>query len=213
MQGLMGKKLGMTQVFDAKGNRVAVTVIEAGPCEVVQHKTQPQDGYDAVQLGFAERKEKHTTKAMRGHFAKAGKTPKRVLREFALEAGEKPDPGAPVTVAIFEKTTYVDVVGVSKGRGFQGVVRRHSMSGGPITHGGHSKRRVGSIGQKADPANVAKGQRMPGHMGHVRVSQKNLRVVELRVAENLILVQGAVPGPVGAVVVLRKSSRQARTAA
>ena len=212
MQGLIGKKLGMTQVFDGKGNRVAVTVIEAGPCEVVQCKTLASDGYSAVQLGFGDAKEKHSTKAMIAHFKKAGETPKRVVREFAPDDGEEPKAGDTVTAAIFEKTSHLDITGVGKGRGFQGVVRRHGMSGGPITHGGHSKRRVGSIGQKADPSNVAKGQRMAGHMGNTQVTQKNLRVVELRLQDNLVLVEGAIPGPTGAMVLIRKSRKQARKA-
>jgi large subunit ribosomal protein L3 len=209
MQGLIGRKLGMTQVFDGEGHRVAVTAIQAGPCVVVQRKTRESDGYEAVQLGFDDAKTKHTTQPMAGHFAKAGVTPKRVLREMAPEAGDEQKPGDVVTVALFEGVGFVDVTGLTKGRGFQGVVRRHGMSGGPITHGGHSKRRVGSIGQNAVPARVHKNKRMPGHMGHTRITQQNLRVVAVRPDDNVILVHGAVPGPTGGLVLVSKALKKA----
>jgi large subunit ribosomal protein L3 len=209
MQGLIGRKLGMTQVYDAKGRRVAVTVIEAGPCVVVQRKTRETDGYEAAQLGFADQKEHRMTKPAMGHLRKAGCGPKRVMREFGVDGAEEAKPGDAVTVSIFEGTTHVDVGGVTKGQGFQGVVGRHHMAGGPLTHGGHSKRRVGSIGANSYPARVAKGQRMPGHTGDVRRTQQNLEVVQVRKDENVLLVRGAIPGAVGSYVVVRKALKKA----
>ncbi len=209
MQGLIGKKVGMTQVFDAQGCRVAVTVIEAGPCVVVQKKTAEKDGYDAVQLGFGACKEKNVGKAAMSRFKKAGSTPRMWLREFSLDKGEEVKEGDAVTAAIFEGISHVDVTGTTKGRGFQGVMRRHLMRGGPMTHGGHSKRRIGSNGQNAFPARVLKGKRMPGHLGNVRVTQQNLKVVQLRAIENLILINGAIPGANGSVVVVNKALKKA----
>ena len=208
MQGLLGKKLGMTQVYDDAGNRVAVTVIEAGPCVVMQRKTSARDGYEAVQLGFRERKESRATKPLRGHCRKAGAAPCYDLREFRLDGGEDAKPGDTVTAALFENAGFVDVTGITKGRGFQGVVRRFRMSGGPLTHGGHSKRRVGSIGQCSYPARVAKGQGMPGQMGRVRVTTQNLRVVRWDAEKHLLLVRGAVPGPNGTILEIRKSIKK-----
>ncbi|MDD4873101.1 MAG: 50S ribosomal protein L3, partial [Kiritimatiellae bacterium] len=174
MQGLIGKKVGMTQVFDKEGRRVAVTVVEVGPCVVVQKKTMEKDGYEAVQLGFGEHKEKGMPKAALNRFKKVGSTPRICIREFALEKGEEVKEGDAVTAAIFDGVPYVDITGTTKGRGFQGVMRRHNMRGGPMTHGGHSKRRIGSNGQNAFPARVLRGKRMPGHLGNVRVTQQNL---------------------------------------
>lgn len=209
MQGLIGKKVGMTQVFDGDGRRVAVTVLQAGPCKVIQRKRRATDGYDAVQLGFEEQKEQRVTKAARGRFAKAGTAPHRILREFRVAEDEDLDTGAELTAALFDDVEYVDVVGVSKGRGFQGVVKRHRMAGGRMTHGGHSKRRPGAIGQCSYPARVAKGTRLPGHMGHVRVKQQNLRVLQVRGDENLLLVHGAVPGATGGLVLITKALKKA----
>lgn len=208
MQGLIGRKVGMTQVFDGEGRHVAVTVIEAGPCVVLRRKTAAKDGYEAVQVGFGEQAERRVTKALMGEFKKAGGTPRRFLREFDVEAAEELKAGDTVGVGIFEGVTHVDVVGVTKGRGFQGVVKRYRMSGGPLTHGGHSKRRIGSIGQNAYPARVHKGHRMPGHMGNTRVTQQNLRVVGVRPDANLLLVRGAIPGPAGAVVLVKKALKK-----
>lgn len=208
MQGLIGKKLGMTQVYDDSGNRVAVTVIEAGPCTVLQRKTKERDGYNAVQLGFGDVSEYRMTKADMGRFKKAQTTPKRWSREFSVEDGEDIKEGDTITASIFKDVVYVDVSGVTKGRGFQGVVKRHRMAGGRMTHGGHSKRRVGAIGQCSTPARVVKGKRMPGHMGAVKVTQQNLRIVELRGDENLILVRGAVCGPTGATVAIKRALKK-----
>ena len=208
MQGLIGKKQGMTQIFDQSGKRVPVTVIEAGPCVVVQTKSVAHDGYEAVQIGFGVKKEQRTTKALAGHFRKAGVGPCRNMREFKADAGEELKPGDTVGVAIFEGATHVDVTGIAKGRGFQGVVRRHRMAGGPATHGHRSHRRIGAIGQRAKPGNISKGHRMPGHMGNVQVTQQNLRVVEVRKDDNLLLVEGAVPGPTGGLVVVKKALKK-----
>lgn len=208
MQGLIGKKLGMTQVFDESGRRVAVTVLEVGPCVVIQRKTRENDGYDAVQVGFQEQKPHRVSKPAMGRFTKANSVPMSFLREFAVEGEEELNPGDTVKADLFEGVTHVDVTGVTKGRGFQGVVKRFRAGGGRMTHGGHSRRRVGSIGQCSYPANVAKNQIMPGHMGHVKVTQQNLRVVQLRGEENLLLVKGAVPGPTGGVVVVKKALKK-----
>lgn len=208
MEALIGKKLGMTQVFDSDGHRVAVTVLEAGPCVVVQRKTQDNDGYEAIQLGFGDQKEQRVNKADLGRFKKAGVTPKRVLREFPVCGDEELKEGDTVTAEIFDGTTYVDVLGISKGRGFAGALKRWNMAGGRMTHGGHSKRRPGAIGQCAYPARVAKGKKMPGQMGAVNVLQENLKVVELKGEENLILVRGAVPGATGSVVYIKKSLKK-----
>lgn len=209
MQGLIGKKLGMTQVFDDEGRRVAVTAIEAGPCVVVQRKTKATDGYDAVQLGFDDAKEQRLTKAELGKFKKAGASPKRVTRELAVDEGDESKAGETVSVAdVFEGIAFVDVVGTTKGRGFAGVVKRHNMAGGRMTHGGHSKRRVGSIGQCAYPGRVAKNRRMPGHMGNIRVTTQNLRVVGIRPEDNVVLVHGSIPGPTGGIVLVKKALKK-----
>jgi large subunit ribosomal protein L3 len=209
MQGLIGRKLGMTQIFNEDGRRLPVTVIEAGPCIVVQRKSKEGDGYDAVQLGFSETRESRVTKPYMGVFKKLNVPPCKVLREFSLEAGDEKTAGDTVSVDMFEGVAFVDVTGTSKGRGFQGVVKRYNMRGGRMTHGGHSKRRVGAIGQCSYPARVAKNQRMPGHMGNSRVTKQNLRVVGIRAEDNLLLVHGAIPGPTGGVVLINKAIKKA----
>lgn len=209
MQGLIGRKLGMTQVFDGAGACVAVTVIEAGPCVVLQRKTKAVDGYEAVQLGFGEQKESRVTKAALGRCKAANATPRRWLAEFLVGAESPLKSGDVVNAKVFDGASHVDVSGVTKGKGFQGVIRRHGMSGGPVTHGGHSKRRIGSIGANSYPARVHKGHRMPGHMGSVNVTHQNLRIVELRSDDNLVLLGGAVPGPKGAIVLLRRALKKA----
>ncbi len=208
MNGLIGKKLGMTQVYDAEGRRTAVTVVEAGPCVVVQRKTLAKDGYEAVQVGYDEQKESRLTKPIAARYKKAGVTPRRVLKEFPVDASSEIKEGDTISSDIFDGVSYVDVIGVTKGRGFQGVVKRHRMAGGRMTHGGHSKRRVGSIGQCSYPARVAKGQRMPGHMGNVRVTQQNLKLLEVRGEENLLLIKGAIPGPNGGMVLVKKALKK-----
>lgn len=205
MQGLIGKKIGMTQVWDAQGRRVPVTVLEAGPCPVVQVKAPQKDGYAAAQLGFGPQQARRLSKAEATRYQKAGVEPCRTLREFRLEKDEALQVGDQVTVGIFEGVAQVDVSATTKGRGFAGVVRRHRMAGGPMTHGGHSKRRIGGIGARDLPGWVHKGKRMPGHMGAVTRKARNLAVVQVRKDDNLLLVRGAVPGPVGGVVVIKKS--------
>ena len=208
MQGLIGKKIGMTQVWDAQGRRVAVTVIEAGPCPVVQVKDPGKDGYSAVQLGYGAQQAKRMPKAKATRFEKAGIAPCRELREFQLDEGEAVKVGDQVTVSIFEGIKLVDVSATTKGRGFAGVVRRHRMAGGPMTHGGHSKRRIGGIGARDLPGWVHKGKRMPGHMGNVTRKARNLAVVQIRKDDNLLLVRGAIPGPVGGMVTINKALKK-----
>jgi large subunit ribosomal protein L3 len=209
MKALIGKKLGMTQVFDENGRRIPVTVIEAGPCVVVQRKTVDKDGYEAVQLGFGEQKEQRVSRAALGRFKKAGSGVKSVLKEFRVGQDEELKTGDTVTAGIFGDVKYLDVAGYTKGRGFAGVVRRHRMAGGRMTHGGHSKRRVGSVGQCSYPARIAKNQRMPGHMGNRKIVQQNLELVAVREDDNLILVRGAVPGANGSIVWVREALKKA----
>lgn len=206
MSGLIGRKLGMTSIYDQAGNQVVCTVIEAGQNVVTQIRTEEVDGYNAVQVGYGEKKEKRTTKALKGHFAKAGTTPKRKLvefRDYDLEVSL----GQEISVSdLFEQGERIDVVGVSKGKGFQGVVKRHGFGGvGMQTHGQHNRVRApGSIGQSSFPSRVFKGTRMHGHKGNDRVKVKNLQIVQILPEHNLILVKGAVPGPKGAFLELHK---------
>jgi large subunit ribosomal protein L3 len=209
MQGLIGKKLGMTQVFDGDGHRVAVTVLEVGPCVVVQCKTGEKDGYEAVQLGFGEQKEHRVRKPLLARYKKVGATPCRHLKEFGLDGGDEIKEGDTLTASIFEGVSHVDVTGQTKGRGFQGGMKRHGMHGGRMTHGGQAKRKTGSIGQCSYPARVAKGKKMPGHMGNTSVTIQNLAIVEIKGDDNLLLVRGAIPGPTGAIVEVRKALKKA----
>ena len=213
VEGLIGKKVGMTQVFLEDGTVTPVTVIEAGPCVVVQRRSVDKDGYEAVQLGLVDpAAAKRANKPMRGHHEKAGVPPTRMRREFRLEAGADLKAGDRVLVEIFKDAGFVDVVGISKGKGFQGVMRRHNFGGGGAAHGSMFHRAPGSIGASAYPSRVFKGMRAAGHMGSDRVTVKNLRVVRVDEERNLLLVRGAVPGSVGSRVVVRKS-RKNRTAA
>ena len=209
MQGLIGKKKGMTQIWDEAGNRVAVTVIEVGPCPVVQVKTVEKDGYAAVQLGFGPQKASRMSKAEAARFEKAGiATPYRTLREFKADEGETVKPGDILDASVFEGVKFVDVIGTSKGRGFQGVMKRHGFAGGPMTHGGHTKRRPGSIGMRQDPGSIDKGHPMPGHMGARRVTTQNLALVSVRKDDNILLVAGCVPGPNEGLVIVRKAVKK-----
>ena len=205
MAGLLGRKLGMTQVFDPDDGHVErVTVVQAGPCWVTAIRRADRDGYDAVQLGFSEGREKGIQKPRLGHLRKAGVGALRHLREFRGEAGEL-EIGNEVKVdAVFEKGQKVKVSGVSKGKGFQGTIKRHNFHRGPVSHGSHNIRAPGSIGASADPARVFKGIRGPGQMGAGRVTQRGLEVVDVRADENLLLVRGSVPGPKGSVVEIRR---------
>ncbi len=204
MQGLIGKKVGMTSLFDEEGNNVPVTVIEAGPCVVTQIKTKEKDGYEAVQLGFDEKKEKNTPKPMRGHFEKAGTTPRRKLVEFDGFTDVKL--GDTLTVDLFKDDTWVDVRGVSKGKGFQGVVKRHGFRGvGDATHGQHNRDRApGSLGASSYPSRVFKGMKMAGRTGGGQVAMISLRVMQIIPEENLLLVKGSVPGPKGSYLIITK---------
>ncbi len=213
VEGMIGRKLGMTQLFLADGALVGVTVLEAGPCVVVQRKTADRDGYESVQLGLVDPKAaKRANKPARGHHEKAGVPPTRALREFRLEAGADLKAGDRVLVDLFSGVRKVDVIGTSKGKGFQGVMRRHNFSGGASSHGSMFHRAPGSIGASAFPSRVVPGMRGPGHMGDVRVTVKNLEVVRVDLERNLLLVKGAVPGAVGARVLIRKSQGVAPTA-
>ncbi len=208
MKSLIGKKLGMTQIFDDEGRCVPVTVIEAGPCSVVQRKTVETDGYEAIQLGFEEQKEQRVSKPLLGHFKKAGVAPMRSLCEVIVSADDEAKAGDTLTAAVFEEIKFVDVLGVTKGKGFQGVVRRHGFSGGRASHGSHMHRRTGSIGMCEFPARVFKGKKMPGQMGNVNITVQNLKVVQVRPEENLVLVKGAVPGANGSTLVVREALKK-----
>ena len=206
MEGLIGKKIGMTQVYDAEGRRSAVTVIEVGPCPVVQLKTLENDGYSAAQLGFGDQKPQRLAKAQQKHFEKAGVPAKRVLKEFAMdEADASLKVGDVVTVANFEGVKYVDVTGVTKGKGFAGVIKRYGFAGGNMTHGGHSKRRTGGLAARDLPGWIEKGKKMPGHMGAVNRKAVNLEVIAVRPDDNALLVKGSVPGARNGIVFVRKS--------
>lgn len=207
--GILGKKIGMTQIFRPDGQVVPVTVLKAGPCVVVQRKTPPRDGYDAVQLGLLEFvKSSRINKPTKGHLAKAGADGIRFLRELRLGPGDEDfKPGDRVLVDQFRPSDRVDVTGISKGRGFAGFVRRHHFRGGPATHGSMFHRAPGSIGASSFPSRVWPGARMAGHMGHQRVTVRNLEVVEVSLEDNLLVVKGAVPGPNGGYVVVRRAKR------
>jgi large subunit ribosomal protein L3 len=202
MAALLGKKIGMTQVFQEDGKLERVTVVEAGPCHVTAIRTHDRDGYEAVQLGFGVTTEKRLTKAQLGHLKKADAPAVRHVREFRDEAGEL-QVGDTVTVEAFEKGQKVKVSGVSKGKGFQGTVKRHNFNRGPVTHGSHNVRAPGSIGASATPSRVFKGIRGPGQMGNERVTQKGLEVVDVIAGQNLLLLRGSVPGPKGSTVEIR----------
>lgn len=200
---ILGRKLGMTQIFDEDDNFVPVTVILAGPCTVSQVKTKETDGYEAVQIGFGALKPKHVNKPMAGHFAKAGIEPMKYLREVRVDDASQYSCGDKVTVEAFADVKAVDVTGTSKGKGFQGTVKRWNFSRGPMAHGSRNQREPGSIGQCAYPARVRKGLHMAGHMGDERVTVKNLKLVRVDAEQNLMLVKGAVPGGKDAIVSIR----------
>ncbi len=206
MPGLIGKKIGMTSVFSADGKNVPCTVIEAGPCVVTQIKTVETDGYTSIQLGFSDKKEKHTTKPELGHAKKAGVAPKRHLVEFKDFSGEFKLGDAITAVDIFGESDWVDVVGTSKGKGFQGVVKRHGFGGvGQATHGQHNRLRApGSLGASSYPSKVVKGMRMAGRTGGDQVTMQNLQVLKVIPEHNLVLVKGSVPGAKGSIVIIKK---------
>ncbi len=208
MKGILGKKLGMTQIFAEDGKVVPVTVVQAGPCFVVQRKTAAADGYEAVQLGLVEeRPPRKVVAPLQGHYDKAGVVPMRRLVEFNVEMDDPAQPGDQVNATVFEKFEYVDVVGTSKGKGFQGVIKRHGFKGGRATHGSMFHRRPGSIGQSAYPSRVFPGVKLPGRLGGKRVTVKNLQIVEINEEENLIYLKGAVPGARNSYIALREAKR------
>lgn len=210
--GLLGKKLGMTQVFREDGTRVHVTVIEAGPCDILQIRTPEKDGYSALQLGFDSVKEKRATKPLIGHAKKAGTGPKRFIREVVYD-GEPPlEAGQALGVDVFEGAKKVDVVGISKGKGFQGPMKRWGFRGAPMTHGHTRHRPPGSIGASSFPSRVWKGKKMAGHMGQERVTVQNLEVLKVDKERNLLLVKGAVPGANGEYVIIKKSVKEVQGA-
>ncbi len=200
---LIGKKIGMTQIYDENNNLVPVTVVQAGPCPITQVKTVESDGYNAVQIAFAPQKEQRLTAPELGHLKKAGVAPHSELGEIRFESAPSLKVGDVLTVAKFAAGQFVDVIGTTKGRGFQGVMKRHNMSGQPETHGHMMHRRVGSIGMRQTPGHVFKGKRMPGHMGQVRRTMQNLKVVKIDEAQNLILIKGSFPGATGDLVIVR----------
>lgn len=205
LKGLLGRKLGMTRIFTDEGLWINVTLLEAGPCTVVQRKTADHDGYEAVQVGFGDVREKRCTKPLLTHFKKAGVSPKRVLREFRIDAADELKPGDEVRTDIFKAGDHVDVSGVSKGKGFQGVMKRHGFGGGPGGHGSNFHRAPGSIGASADPSEVIKGKKLPGQMGNEKITVQNLQVVDVVPEKNLLVVRGAVPGAKGGVIVVKHS--------
>lgn len=208
MKGLIGKKLGMTSVYDEAGTAVPVTVIEAGPCVVVQQKNNKKEGYSAIQLGFADQKEQRMIKPALGHFKKAGVSAKRVLREFRVEDSAQVAVGDVINASAFAEVNFVDVTATSKGRGFQGVVKRYGFGGGRASHGGGWERRPGSIGMCEHPGRVFKGKKMPGQMGDYRVTTQNLKVIQVRPEENLIFIKGSIPGATGGIVVIKEALKR-----
>lgn len=205
--GLIGKKLGMTRIFDQEGKAVAVTVIEVGGNEFLQRKNSEADGYSAVQVGFDGQKEQRVSKPLHGHFKKHGAEPKRVIREFRVENDAELPEGAHPGVEVFQEGQFVDVIGTSKGKGFQGVYKRYGFGGLPTTHGSMMHRRTGAIGCRSTPGRIWKNQKMPGHDGDVRKTVQNLRVVQTRPEEQVILISGAVPGAKGGYVVIRPAKK------
>jgi large subunit ribosomal protein L3 len=206
-KGILGRKLGMTQVFTPEGNVIPVTVIEAGPCVVLQKKDLENDGYEAIQLGFADKKERNATKPELGHVKKAGTAPKRYIREIRGVDLSAYEVGQEIKADIFKEGEYVDVTGVSKGKGFQGVIKRHNQQRGPMSHGSKYHRGPGSMGSIA-PNRVFKSKNLPGHMGHETVTLQNLLVVKVDAERNVILVKGSIPGPRNSFVKIRASVKK-----
>ena len=204
-KGLIGKKVGMTQIFDESGKVIPVTVIEAGPCVVAQVKTQDTDGYTAIQLGYGDIKEKKLNKPMKGHFTKVNVTPKKHLREFRVDSVEEVKVGDELKADVFTAGDKIDIQGTSKGKGFQGVIKRHGQHRGPMGHGSMYHRRPGSMGPTSTPGRVFKGKKLPGHMGSQTITIQNLEVVRVDLDKNVILVKGSVPGAKGAILKLKTS--------
>ena len=209
-KGIIGRKIGMTQIFDEKGNVIPVTVIEAGPCVVAQVKTVETDGYNAIQLGFGDVKDKHINKPEKGHFAKAKLANKKHLREFKLDSLEGIKVGDELKADIFQIGEKIDVQGTSKGKGFQGVIKRHGQHRGPMGHGSMYHRRPGSMGPTSTPGRVFKGKKLPGHMGVQTITIQNLDVVTVDLDKNVILVKGSVPGAKGSLLKIRTSVKKSK---
>ncbi len=207
IEGLIGRKIGMTQVFDQDGNVIPATVIEAGPCTVIQKKTKKNDGYFSIQLGFMEKKkEKKINKPLGKHFEKAGVQPVKIMREFSFDSSDEIKEGDQISVDIFQPGEKVDIVGISKGKGFTGVVKRYGFKGGKASHGSMLHRAPGSIGSSAFPSRVFKGKKLPGHMGDRKVSVRNLLVVKTEKESNLMIVKGSAPGAKGGFLLIKKSA-------
>ena len=204
-KAIMAKKIGMTQIFTEDGRLIPVTVLEAGPCSVVQKKTMENDGYEAIQVGFLDQREKLANKPKKGHFEKAGVSVKKYLKEFRLEDAANYEIGAEIKADIFAAGDRVDVSGVSKGKGYASTIKRYNAQRGPMGHGSKSHRVVGSMGSSATPSSVKKGKRMPGHMGAVNVTLQNAEIVRADAEKNVLLSKGAVPGPKGAILVIKES--------
>lgn len=210
-KAILGKKIGMTQLFSETGKFIPVTVIEAGPCVVTQKKTVETDGYNSLQFGFSELKEKKTNKPMKGHFQKAGVTPMKFLKEFKLDNIDAYNVGDEVKANVFAAGDFIDVTGISKGKGYQGVIKRHGQSRVPMSHGaGPVHREVGSMGACSSPSRVFKGKKLPGQMGNVQVTVQNLEVVKIIEDKNLILVKGAIPGPKGGMVAVTETIKSGK---
>lgn len=210
-KAILGKKIGMTQLFSETGKFIPVTVIEAGPCVVTQKKTVETDGYNSVQFGFCELKEKKTNKPMKGHFQKAGTAAMKFLREFRLSDIDAYNVGDEVKATIFAEGDFIDVTGISKGKGYQGVIKRHGQSRVPMSHGaGPVHREVGSMGACSSPSRVFKGKKLPGQMGNVQVTVQNLEIVKVIEDKNLILVKGAIPGPKGGTVEVKSTIKSGK---
>ena len=204
-KAILGKKLGMTQLFGEDGVLIPVTVIEAGPCRVIQKKTAENDGYEAVQVGFLEKKEKHTTKPLQGHFKKAGTGYMKYLKEFKLENAAEMNVGDEIKVDVFAEGDAVDVTGISKGKGYAGTIKRWGTHRGPMTHGSGYHRGPGSMGACSTPSRVMKGKKLAGHLGVEKVTIQNLSIVKIDAEKNILAIRGAVPGPKGGLVVIKNS--------
>lgn len=210
--GIIGKKIGMTQVFNQEGNIVPVTVIEAGPCPVVQVKNKDKDGYTAIKIGFCQKKENRTSKPLLGYFKKAGVKPQSVLKEFRIDNPDQYKLGQQILVDIFAPGDCVDVIGTSIGKGFQGGVKRWHWAGGPESHGSMHHRQVGSIGASSDPSHTYRGQHMAGRMGGKQVTVQNLEIIQVDKDNNLLAIKGSVPGPEGRFLIIRKAKKKAKIA-
>lgn len=204
-KAILAKKIGMTQIFNADNMLIPVTVLEAGPCTVVQKKTVDNDGYEAIQVGFVDAKEKQLIKPQKGHFAKAGVTAKKHLKEFRLEDTAAYEVGAEIKADVFVAGDKVDVVGISKGKGYQGAIKKYGQSRGPMGHGSKSHRVAGSMGAATSPGRVMKGKGLPSHMGSIQITVQNLEIVRVDAEKNLILVKGAVPGSKGTIITIKDS--------